>query len=327
MRLALPALHPWFGQYRRTLLRTRPSVGEGVAWTAALAAAVAVLALAGASSAILRLLAALPVPGAVFAALIVATLASRQLSLLAMELRTGWLAALPISSTRTRGAIFVVAIAHLLIGLGTWCALAACAWIDARDFVPASFAPYATGLVAGLGIALWRATRPERALAVPRAGRREPTFALTTSMPLGAVLHWQRRAVVLQWRLGPGGHFWLVGAMLVLLPDRMGLPLAAGVLLMLVPWLWASLAVRVCLRTAVEALELLRATPVNAAAARKAMARYPLIALTCATTTALLGNLLLGFSWIRMLEWAIALAAVCAPAAWRMAHAMRNTHA
>lgn len=324
MRLGLPALHPWFDARGRSLLRARPSVGEGLAWTAALASMTAVLALAGASSTILRLVAALPVPGAVLVALVVATLASRRLSLLATELRTGWLAALPISSARTRGVVFVVTTGHLLIGLGAWCALAACAWIDSRDLVPASLPPYATGLVAGLGLALWRAMRPSRALAEPRAGRREPAFALTTSMPLGAVPHWQRRAVVLQWRLGQGGHFWLVGALLVLLPDRMGLVLAAGVLLMVVPWLWASLALRVCLSTAVEAHDLLRAAPVDGTAARKVMARYPLFALACATTTALLGNLLLGFSWNRALGWAVALAVACVPAAWRMAVAMRD---
>lgn len=327
LRLSLSALHPWFDQRGRTLLRSRPSVREGAAWTAALCGLAALLSLAGVASALLRLIAALPGPGAVLIALIVGTLASRRLSLLAMELRTGWFAALPISTTRTRGTLFLVALGHLLMGVATWCAVATFAWFDSHAFVSGSFLPCVIGLGAGMALALWRATRPARALPEQRAGRREPAFALTTSAPLSAVLQWQRRAVVLQWRLGQGGHFWLVGAMLVLLPDRMGLMLAAGVLLIVVPWLWASLALRVSLHAAVEALQLLRAQPMHASAARRALLRYPLIAFACATATAFMGNLLLGFSWIRLLGWIVALAVVCAPSAWRMSHALRNGHA
>ncbi|GAA5067490.1 hypothetical protein GCM10025759_02130 [Lysobacter panacisoli] len=327
LRLSLPALHPWFDQRGRTLLRSRPSVREGAAWVAALCGVAALLSLTGTASALLRVAAALPGPSAVLIALIVGTLASRRLLLLAAELRTGWFAALPISTTRARGTLFVVALGHLLAGIAVWCAIVAFAWFDSRAFVSGSFVPCATGVGAGMALALWRALRPARALPEQRAGRREPAFTLNTSAPLSAVLQWQRRAVVLQWRLGQGGHFWLVGAMLVLLPDRMGLMLAAGVLLMVVPWLWASLALRVSLQAAVEALQLLRATPMDASAARKALLRYPLIALACATATAFVGNLLLGFSWIRLLAWAIALAVVCAPSAWRMSHALRNPHA
>lgn len=321
------ALHPWFAQRSRTLLRSRPSTREGVAWTLALSGAAAVLALSGVPSALRRLLAALPAPGAVLIALVAGTFASRWLSLLATELRTGWLAALPVSSLRMRGAIAVVALGHLFLGLGAWCVLATFAWFDSRDFVASSLLPCAAGLVAGIGLAMWRALRPVRAHAVQRAGRREPAFTLSTSMPLSAVLQWQRRAVVEQWRMGQGGHFWLVGAMLVLLPDRMGLMLAGGVLLMVVSWLWASLALRTCLRTAAEAIDLLRATPVDAAIARRAMLRYPLIAFTCALATAITGDLLLGFSWVRVSGWVLALALACAPAAWRLSQSMRSAHA
>lgn len=325
LRLGLPALHPWFEQHWRTLLRSRPSLRESVAWALALGMLAFMQAMAGVSSALLRLVAALPGPGAILIALIVGTLASRRLSLLATELDSSWLAALPIPRARAIGAIFFVALGHVMVGLAAWSLLAMTAWLDSHEGVGLSFLPWAAGLFAGMGLALWRALRTGRAHSAPRAGRREPAFALTTSVPLSPLLHWQRRAVVLQWRLGQGGHFWLVGAMLVLLPDRIGLRLAAGVLLMVVPWLWASLALRTSLRVGEEAFQLLRATPAEAATARRAMLRYPAIALALAMAMASVGNLLLGFSLLRMLGWVVALAVVILPAATCMSRAIRST--
>ncbi|WP_342316526.1 hypothetical protein [Lysobacter sp. FW306-1B-D06B] len=326
--MSLTALHPWFGQRCETLLRSRPSLRGGLIWTAAFAGSAGLLMALGASpagfaSGCLRLIATWPFTSAIVIALVIETVASRRLSLLACELRSGWFAALPISSLRVRMTLFVVAIGYGLIGLGAWSAVMVAAWFDASRFVSGSMLPSMTGLTAGIGIGLWRSLRPPATDRTHHAGRREPLFtrAFVTDASLAGVSQWQRRAVVLRWRRGQGGHFWIVGSMFLLLPDRLGLKLATGAVLMVVSWLWASLALRMSLDVAGEARQLLRATPIQAHDGRRAAVGYPLIALACATAIALLGNLVLGFSWMRMVCWLTALALTCLPAAWRLRHA------
>ncbi|HEY0502988.1 MAG TPA: hypothetical protein VGD42_05770 [Lysobacter sp.] len=328
LRPGLPALHPWFGQRIRTLARSRPTLHGTLAWAAALACGTALPIATGGSpaavaAALLRLVAAWPGASAIVIALAIESVASRRLSLLAQELRTGWFAALPISSGRIRLALCIVAFGYVLAGLGAWTVLAVAAWFDPGRSVPGSLLPYAIGLVAGIGVALWRCLRPAPADRLRAAGRREPLFdrALARTSPLAGIGQWQRRAVVQRWRQGQGGHFWLVGAMLVLLPDRIGATLAAGKLLMVVPWLWSSLALRTGLDTAVQASRLLCATPVQARRVLATAMHYPLFAFACAAAMASLGNLVLGFSWMRLLCWMLALALACLPAAWRLRHA------
>lgn len=325
-------LHPWFVQAARSGVRSRPSLRAGLGMGLGLGLAATFLSLAGAApsavaAAALRLLAAWPVGTVAVVALVAGTSVARGLSRLARELQTGWLAALPLSRLRRSAPLAFVALAHVFAGSALWCALAALASLDPRGVAMASLAPCLAGLLLGVAVGStgFLRGRTGEPAAARIAGRREPLFRRAgRGPPLSSVSAWQRRAVVLEWRQGQGGHFWLIGALLVLLPDRVDLRMAFGLLLTVASGLWLSLALRTCLRAGAQALHLLRATTLQRDVALRAALRYPAFAVACATATAVLGTAFLGSARTTLAYWATAVALSCVPGAWRLSRARRG---
>lgn len=327
-------LHPWFAQRWRTLRRGGVPLRP-------------VLLVAAAMATILTVAAALELPPTRLAArlgdialrwpvvvlmlvsLITAGSIGPRLARLSRELRTGWWAAMPVAPRCIPLALVASALVRVAIGVTAWGGVVALATLDAPQSVPlaGSWWPIVAGLLLGSALALgrgWR--RPPLHDAVLRTGRREALFAWTPGNHprLPHLADWQRRTALVRWRLGQGGHFWIVGALLLTLPDRVGVARAIGLVLVTVSWLWLAATLRACADAAIQAWHLLRATPATQRDWRDAAVRYPRFAAACALGLAVLGDALLGFTGGPLTLWFVALVLACLPAAWRLRIAMRE---
>jgi hypothetical protein len=327
-------LHPWFAQRWRTLGRggapRRPVLVTMAAMAIVLAVAAALdLPPTRIATALAGFALQWPAVALLSVALLTAASTGPRLARLSRELRTGWWAAMPIAPRCLPLALVATALARMAIGVAVWAGVVALATMDAQVGVaPAgSWWPVIAGLVLGTLLALGQGMRrPPLHDAVVRTGRREALFAWTPGnhRRLPHLADWQRRSALVRWRLGQGGHFWVVGALLLTLPDRVGVARAAGLLLMTVSWLWLATTLRACAAVAVQALHLLRATPATSRGWRDAALRYPLFAAACAAGLAVAGEALLGFTGRPLSIWLVALLLACLPAAWRLRTAMRE---
>lgn len=122
------------------------------------------------------------------------------------------------------------------------------------------------------------------------------------------LLDWQRRAALVRWRSGRG--FGLVGV--VLAGEPMGASAAGvvGLVLLALVLAWLAVAMRACADAAGDARRLLDATPASADHVRRASLRFPLFALTGATTLAVIAALLFDGVVAPMIGWIVCAAAV-----------------
>lgn len=325
-------LHPWFTQARLAVPRSGVGSLRGWRLRAALLSVVALLVAVAGSSEFgavgLRLFADWPVPMAVLMAVVLRSLTLQRCLRLAHELDTGWLATLPISRRRITAALAVVALLILLASAAVVLALlvTAASALDGDNALGRAVASASSGMAVGTALGLWTSTSRRRPASPVVAGRREALFRLDRLNEPGLphISDWQRRTALLRWRSGEGGHFWLIGAVLIVAPSGISPRMALGAMLLVGCVLWLGSVLRASLDVTGKAHELLRPTPVRARSWQASSLRYPLFALACAATLLAVGHALIGFSLPRVLLSMAIPILVCLPEAWKLMTLLRR---
>lgn len=199
--------------------------------------------------------------------------------------RFGWCGGLPIAWGATACTLLLVTTAALITSIAfvTALLLGISTAAPHRGDLPYALAGIDLALIVGVAVAAVRVSRRGLLARMHQAdGIREPLLALPwlNDPRLPHLLDWQRRAALVKWRRG--GSFVMVGIVLGAVP--MGAPMleVAGLVLLVLAWLWLVAVMRASACATKAAVRLLRAQPLDVRWARIASLRYPLIAALCA---------------------------------------------
>jgi hypothetical protein len=246
--------------------------------------------------------------------------ARNRLVWLSTSWRCGWWGAAPLApGAATRTLWFLLTVA----ALAAWLLAVLPAWALANVAPqPTHLRPALLSLAFAIGggalLAGIAANHPRRSRRA-HAGIHVPLLPMSwpDDARLPHLCDWQRRETLARWR--GGGHFGLIGVSLATLPMSAPLPTVAGIAMLAASLAWLTLVLRTCAEVAVEADDLLRATPVDAERMRRAQWRYPAFAALCAVLVMLAGDVLLGASVSLVCGWLACAAVISAPSMHRLA--------
>jgi hypothetical protein len=229
---------------------------------------------------VLETMARHPLPIGVVVAALAAGVVRASVLGLRHALADGWWSALAIPASATRRTAVLAGVATAL-GLGALLAapLGAVAlvadhpqrWLGA--WLATLAAGGAAGGAAGLALALRAPLEKPAQAARGRGTPLLPLAALLERGALGEVARWQRIAGLRRWRAGGGA--WQLGVFVLLIPANEARVTLAGLLLLGLALVWATVTLRAALDVAARYGELSAALPRRFGALARATARYP----------------------------------------------------
>lgn len=228
----------------------------------------------------------------------------RRVAALHHELTEGWWAAQPVKSPVIRRTLLLVA----LVYAGQWVVICSLLCLAALPVAPRTDLQVVWIVIVGaltLGaLCGFQLFRPAQATSKEDRHRKrivDPVYQIWSfeHRTLGGLPEWQRRDARLQWR--NGGNFWMFGVVLVALPSGIPDLSALGLMLLATAAIWYGVVLRASVRIAIEAADLLAATPLSVRRLGGALTFYPGSNALLASLASAIGAWMMGSFWMGLL--------------------------